>query len=132
VAQGTIKQLIRAGVPVAGAKALIVGFTFKENVPDVRNTGVVSIVHTLREYQVDVVVWDSHADPEEVRERYGIELVELDEKARFDAVIFAVAHRGSAEMVIELVRRARVPVLIDVKGAIDRSKVPSGTHLWSL
>jgi UDP-N-acetyl-D-glucosamine/UDP-N-acetyl-D-galactosamine dehydrogenase len=132
VAQNTIKRLIHSGVHVAGARVLIIGFTFKENVPDVRNTGVVSIVHTLREYQIDVTVWDPHADPEEVRHEYGIELCKLDKSAQFDAIVFAVAHRGCAELVRELVQNGPVPVLIDVKGAIARSEVPAGTRYWRL
>jgi len=132
VAQNAIKRLIHAGVHVAGARVLVVGFTFKENVPDVRNTGVVSIVQTLRDYKIDVTVWDPQADPEEVRHEYGIELSELDRTAQFDAIVFAVAHRGSAELVRELVQNGRVPVLIDVKGAIRRSDVPPGTSYWRL
>jgi UDP-N-acetyl-D-glucosamine/UDP-N-acetyl-D-galactosamine dehydrogenase len=124
--------LIHAGLHVAGARVLVAGFTFKENVPDVRNTGVVSIVSTLRDYKVDVTVWDPQADPEEVRHEYGIELSQLDKSARFDAIVFAVAHRGSAELVRELVQNGRVPVLIDVKGAIQRSEVPPGTSYWRL
>jgi UDP-N-acetyl-D-glucosamine/UDP-N-acetyl-D-galactosamine dehydrogenase len=132
VAQQAIKRLIHAGLHVAGARVLVAGFTFKENVPDVRNTGVVSIVSTLRDYKVHVTVWDPQADPEEVRHEYGIELSQLDKSARFDAIVFAVAHRGSAELVRELVQNGRVPVLIDVKGAIQRSEVPPGTSYWRL
>jgi UDP-N-acetyl-D-galactosamine dehydrogenase len=132
VAQNAIKRLIHAGIHVAGARVLVVGFTFKENVPDVRNTGVVSIVQTLRDYKVDVTVWDPQADPDEVRHEYGLELSELDKTASFDAIVFAVAHRGCAELVCELVRNGRVPVLIDVKGAIRRSDVPPSTSYWRL
>lgn len=132
VAQNTVKLLIRAGVHVARARVLIVGFTFKENVPDVRNTGVISIYRTLREYDVDVTVWDPQADAEEVRHEYGIELSEMDEQAQVDALIFAVPHRGSSELVLRLVANGRIPVLVDVKGAIRRDQVPSGMHYWRL
>jgi UDP-N-acetyl-D-galactosamine dehydrogenase len=132
VAQQAIKRLIRAGVHVAGARVLVVGFTFKENVPDVRNTGVISIVHTLREYGADVAIWDPQADPDEVRHEYGVELSALDKTAKLDAIVFAVAHQGCAELVRELVSGGRVPVLIDVKGAIRGSDVPAQTQYWRL
>jgi UDP-N-acetyl-D-galactosamine dehydrogenase len=132
VAQNTIKRLIQAGVHVAGARVLIIGFTFKENVPDVRNTGVVSILHTLREYHVAASVWDPQADPEEVKHEYGIELSALDKRAKLDAIVLAVPHAGCAELALELTRDARIPVLIDVKGAIDRGQLPEGTLYWRL
>jgi UDP-N-acetyl-D-galactosamine dehydrogenase len=117
---------------VAGARVLIVGFTFKENVPDVRNTGVISIVRTLRDYQVDVTVWDPQADADEVQHEYGLSLSELDKTAEFHAIVFAVPHRGCVELVLELVKNGRIPVLIDVKGVIRRSDVPAGTLYWRL
>jgi UDP-N-acetyl-D-glucosamine/UDP-N-acetyl-D-galactosamine dehydrogenase len=132
VAQNTIKQLIRAGVHVAHAHVLVVGFTFKENVPDIRNSGVAGIVHTLREYQVEVTIWDPHADREEVRHEYGLEIGELDPNARFDALVFAVPHQGLGAVVLERVRSGRIPVLIDVKGAIARAELPPDLHYWRL
>ncbi len=132
VAQHVVKRLILAGVHVARSRALLVGFTFKENVPDVRNTRVFSIVEALREFQVDVTVWDPEADPDEVRHEYGIELSPLDKQAHFDALVFAVPHRGCAEVVLELVQSGRIPVLCDVKGAIDRAALPAGVLYWRL
>jgi UDP-N-acetyl-D-galactosamine dehydrogenase len=132
VAQHTVKRLILAGVHVAQARVLCVGFTFKENVPDVRNTGVVSIVHTLREFHANVTIWDPEADPEEVPHEYDVELSPLDKQAHFDAVVLAVPHKGCAELALELVRAHEIPVLIDVKGAIARSDVPAGVQYWRL
>ena len=132
VAQNAIKHLILAGQSVIGARVLIVGFTFKENVPDVRNTGVVSIVKTLREYKIEPTIWDPQADPEEVRHEYRLELSTIEDGARFDAVIFAVPHTGCKELVLDLVSKRNVKVLIDVKGAIERAKVPAGTAYWRL
>jgi UDP-N-acetyl-D-glucosamine/UDP-N-acetyl-D-galactosamine dehydrogenase len=132
VAQSAIKHLILAGTPVVGARVLIVGFTFKENVPDVRNTGVVSIVRTLREYRIEPTIYDPQADPEEVRHEYGLELSAIDPAARYDAVVFAVPHRGCSELVLDLVQKRQTKVLIDVKGAIDRARVPAGTAYWRL
>jgi UDP-N-acetyl-D-galactosamine dehydrogenase len=132
VAQNTIKRLIHAGVNVAKSRVLVVGFTFKENVPDIRNSGVIGIVKTLREYEVDVSVWDPQADAAEVEHEYGLTLSPLDKQAHYDAVVFAVAHSGCAEIVLELVAGARIPVLIDVKGVVPRASVPEGVHYWRL
>ena len=132
VAQQTIKCLILAGLHVAGARVLVLGITFKENVPDVRNTGVIGIVSTLREYGVEVTVTDPLADPREVAHEYGIALSPLDPALRWDAIVLAVAHRGADALALELVTRHRVPVLIDVKGAVDRAAVPDGTRYWRL
>jgi UDP-N-acetyl-D-galactosamine dehydrogenase len=132
VAQSAIKHMIRAGVNVAKARVLVVGFTFKENVPDIRNSGVIGIVRTLRDYQIDVDVWDPQADGEEVKHEYGLTLSALDKQKHYDALVFAVSHRGCAETVLELVAGGRIPVLIDVKAAIDRARVPAGVQYWRL
>jgi UDP-N-acetyl-D-galactosamine dehydrogenase len=132
VAQQTIKRLILAGVHVAGARVLVLGITFKENVPDVRNTGVIGIVGTLREYGVLVTVTDALADPRAVSHEYGIALAPLDRSQAWDAVVLAVPHRGTAALAVDLVMQHRVPVLIDVKGAIDRADVPASTAYWRL
>jgi UDP-N-acetyl-D-galactosamine dehydrogenase len=132
VAHQTIKSLIRAEVNVARSRVLVVGFTFKENVPDIRNSGVIGIVHTLREFGVDVSVWDPAADAAEVQHEYGLALCALDKQAQFDAIVFAVPHQGCAEIVLELVQGARIGVLIDVKGAVDRARVPKGVAYWRL
>ncbi len=132
VAQQTIKRLIHAGIHVAGARVLVLGITFKENVPDVRNTGVLGIISTLREYAVQVTVTDPLADPEDVKHEYGIELAALDHSKAWDAIVLAVAHRGADALALELLQKHRVPVLIDVKGVIDRQAVPAGTHYWRL
>jgi UDP-N-acetyl-D-galactosamine dehydrogenase len=132
VAQQTIKRLIRAGIHVTGARVLVLGITFKENVPDVRNTGVIGIVSTLREYGAQVTVSDPLADPEDVAHEYGIELAPLDRSSAWDAIVLAVAHRGADALALELATLHRTPVLIDVKGVIDRHAVPTGTHYWRL
>jgi UDP-N-acetyl-D-galactosamine dehydrogenase len=132
VAQNTVKQLIRAGVNVAHARVLVVGFTFKENVPDIRNSGVASIVHTLREYQIDVTIWDPHASVEEVRHEYGLELSAQEPGSGFDALVLAVAHEGLPAWALRRVREADIPVLIDVKGAVDRDALGPGIRYWRL
>jgi len=131
VAHRTVKHLVLAGANVSKSRVLVAGFTFKEDVPDVRNTGVVYLVRALQEYGIDVTVWDTHADPAEVKHEYDIELRPLDKKG-YDAIVFAVAHKGTDEIVHELVREHGVRVLIDVKAAIDRTKLPAGVQYWRL
>ena len=134
VAENTVKQLIRAGKAVKGARVLVLGLTFKENVPDIRNTKVVDIISELRDYEVEVLVHDPVADPVEAREEYGLELVGLDAVGQVDGVVLAVAHevfRGiSAERLHELCGNGNgCGVVVDVKGMLDRPAIES-KELW--
>ena len=134
VAENTVKQLIRAGKAVKGARVLVLGLTFKENVPDIRNTKVVDIIAELRDYEVDVLVHDPVADPVEAREEYGLELVGLDAVGQVDGVVLAVAHevfRGiSVERLHELCGNGNgCGVVVDVKGMLDRPAIES-KELW--
>ncbi|MFM7804437.1 MAG: UDP binding domain-containing protein, partial [Verrucomicrobiota bacterium] len=97
------------------------GWTFKENVPDVRNTRVIDILKELQSYGVDCLPFDPHADPEEVRHEYGVDLLtDAEAEAPYEAVILAVKHRNLVDSFpVEELRRLggdRPPVLIDVKG----------------
>lgn len=95
VADRVIKLMLKKGIKVLGSDVLVLGFTFKENCPDVRNTKVIDIVKALKEYNMNVTVYDPYADKEDVRKEYGIEiLTELPAKADFEAVILAVAHEA--------------------------------------
>ncbi len=117
VAQKTVKELIHSGVRVQGARVVILGLTFKENCPDIRNTRVVDIVAELQEYGIDPLVHDPEADPEEAKEVYGLKLLK-DLPASADAVIIAVAHRQYAEMGPEKIQAILTPdrgVVVDVK-----------------
>lgn len=125
VAQQTIKQMNKKGVLVKDAKILIMGITFKENCPDIRNTKVVDIYTTLHEYSSNIAVYDPWANPNAVRKEYGIELNEQDVeqmKGRFDAVILAVAHRQFLEVnVRDFLKDHENGVVYDVKGVLDRN-----------
>ncbi|MCH5213857.1 MAG: nucleotide sugar dehydrogenase [Muribaculaceae bacterium] len=95
VADRVIKLMLKKGIKVLGSDVLVLGFTFKENCPDVRNTKVIDIVKALKEYNMNVTVYDPYADKDDVRKEYGIEiLTELPAKADFEAVILAVAHEA--------------------------------------
>ena len=127
VAERTIKMLIAADIQVSKARVGILGLSFKENVPDLRNTRVVDIINELKDYGVTVLAHDPLAIPEEAREHCGIELASLKAMKDVDAVIVAVAHREYQEMGLEnisaLCRKGR-PILLDIKAvfAPDQAK----------
>ena len=93
VAHDIIKNMVKRGLSIAGARILVMGFTFKENCPDTRNTKVADLVRELSEFVADVEVYDPIAEPGEVRDEYGIEIFNEIPKGPFDAVILAVRHR---------------------------------------
>lgn len=93
IAEQTIKQMIQAGSAIKGARVNVLGVTFKENVPDLRNSKVVDLIAELRAYGVDVFVHDPVADADESRQAYGVKLLSWDEMPRADALVVAVAHK---------------------------------------
>lgn len=113
----------------------ILGISFKENVPDARNSRVVDIINELSSYGLAVQVHDPLADPREVKREYGVDLASIDALQPADAVIFAVAHdcfaRGGWSFVTKLLRGSR-GVVLDVKGQLDRMQCPAGVDLWRL
>src|SRR5690606_14037551 len=96
IAGRVIKLMISRNIQPAGARVLVLGLTFKENCPDVRNTKVADVVRELQSFRCDVDVYDPWADPAEARHEYGIELVERPEPGHYDAIVIAVAHREFA------------------------------------
>jgi len=120
VANQTIKLMNKKGVIVKDAKILILGVTFKENCPDIRNTKIVDIYHTLREYTPNITIYDPWANPDQVKHEYGIDVKQSIDQAKYDAVILAVAHNGFLNMDIRsLVREGGV--VYDVKGILPRN-----------
>ncbi len=135
VAQQTIKEMIKSGQDVAGSTVTVLGFTFKENCPDIRNTKVVDIIKELKEYNVKVQVYDPIADYNEAYEEYKITLNQFDELKPATAVIAAVGHKQFSEMSPEQIKKLckGKPVLIDVKSMFDAKKyTDAGIHLWRL
>ena len=108
--------MIKKGVTVNGASVLMLGITFKENCPDVRNTKIVDIVHALKEYGINITIYDPWAKPEEVKHEYGLTChTELDSASKFDAVVLGVAHKEFAALdITSLTKTANV--VYDVKG----------------
>ena len=124
VADQTIKLMLKKGIQVLGSKIIIMGFTFKENCPDVRNTRVIDIYHALLEYNANITVYDPWASPEKVKHEYGIDIVNELPKNKFNAAIFAVAHRQFREMEInfdQLLEKEHV--IYDVKAILPRELV---------
>lgn len=122
IAERTVKLLILQGKAVRGAKVALLGITFKENVPDLRNTRVVDIIDELKDYGVEVLVNDPLADAEEAHEHYGIDLAPLDALKGADAVVVAVQHSAYTALGLEGVAElctSGTPIVIDVKSAFD-------------
>lgn len=112
-----VKAMTRSRIHVEGARVLVMGFSFKENCPDLRNTRVVDVVRELEEYHVDVDVYDPWIDPQEAAHEHRVHPVNIPEKGAYDAIILAVAHRQFVEMGIEAIRALGKPehVLYDLK-----------------
>ena len=136
VAERAVKMLIGAGRQVRGARVVILGITFKEDVPDLRNTKVVEIIGELRDYGVEVLINDPLADTEEARRYYGVELQPMDKIKDADAVILAVMHKAYMEMGLEKISRLFTDgpaPFIDVKGCFSPQQAQHlGLRYWRL
>ena len=135
IAQRAVKEIIKAGHPILGSVVTVLGLTFKENCPDLRNSKVVDIIRELKDYGVDVQVCDPIADPKEAELHYGVTLTPRSAMKTAVAVIAAVAHAEyRALTAAELVGlMGASPVLVDVKGLYDRRELESaGIRHWSL
>ena len=121
VATQVVKCMIKKEQKVVGAKVLMLGITFKENCPDIRNTRAIDILEELRTYDIEVEVYDPWADREEVKEAYGIELLhEQPKMSDYSAIILAVAHTKFKELDLQASANC---VVFDVKGVLDKKKV---------
>jgi len=137
IAEKTVKLLIANDRPVKGAKVLILGWTFKEDVPDIRNTRVIDIYRELQSYGVEVSCYDPQADLAEVKHEYGIALLEkAPQTGLYDAVILAVKHRALVSDYpwekIQSLGGSRPPVVIDVKGFLVKGQTDTGVTVWQL
>ena len=136
VAQQTVKQLIRGGSPVKGSKVIVLGLTFKENCPDLRNSKVADVVRELKEFGCEVSVHDPVAASDEAAHEYGVTLASWEQlPANADAIVAAVSHREFLAMPLKnLLDKLRAGgVFIDVKSAYDRAAIcAAGYRLWRL
>jgi UDP-N-acetyl-D-galactosamine dehydrogenase len=135
VAEQTVKQLIQAGLPVKGAHVIVLGLTFKEDVPDIRNSRVIDVVHELATYGIQVHVHDPVADPSEARHEYDVELEPWEALPRSRAIVAAVAHREfKRRPVSDYVTKLEPGGLyVDVKCQADAAKFRAhGINVWRL
>lgn len=135
VAENTVKNLIKAGANVSDAKVGILGFTFKENCPDTRNTRVIDIYNELLEYGITPVVADPVADSDEAMHEYGISFVDMSEIRNMDAIIIAVAHSEFGGINIEKLNGmfdsdCDKKVLVDVKGVLNRKDFADTDYIY--
>ena len=114
--------MIRKKIQVVGSKILILGFTFKENCPDVRNTRVIDIVRTLKEYDLDITIHDPWANADVARREYGVDVSNVLPQEKFDAVVLAVSHKAFETLDVPALRKP-ASVLFDVKGFLRKSDV---------
>lgn len=139
IAEQTVKHLIRADKIVKKSKVLVMGITFKENVSDIRNSRVIDVIQELESYGVDVSVTDPYASKKEVREEYGIELIDYDPDKKYDAIVLTVNHDQFHEILTmnvlksHLISDSQQGVLIDVKWLYEKDEVEkTGIIYWSL
>ena len=122
VANQVVKLMLKKGIQVLNSNILILGFTFKENCPDVRNTKVIDIYNALKEYNVNLVVYDPWANPSIVKREYDIEVMNDLPKEKFDAVVMAVAHKEFVNLDVQQLTDEK-KVIYDVKWMMDKKLV---------
>lgn len=139
IADAIIKKLILANKVVKEAKVAILGLTFKENCPDIRNSKVEDIINRLREYGIDPIIVDPQANSEEVYHEYRVKLTKLNDVKNMDCLVFAVAHDEFRNIDIEKIDsffgdfQNNEKIIIDVKSIIDKEKIKKiGYSYWSL
>lgn len=133
VAENTVKGLIKSDKAVKNARVAILGFTFKENCPDTRNTRVIDIVRELKEYGIDPVVADPQADADEAKTLYDITFTEIDQIRDMDAVILAVAHQEFSRFDLNRMDRfygGGRKILMDIKGLLDRQTYETAGYIY--
>jgi UDP-N-acetyl-D-galactosamine dehydrogenase len=124
VAKQVVKNMIHKGIVLKDAKVLLLGITFKENCPDVRNTKIVDVVAALQDYGLVVDIYDPWASAPEVQHEYGIKLIETPAHKAYDAVVLGVAHNEFKNLQFEVYTKPTA-VVYDVKGVLDNTQIDS-------
>jgi UDP-N-acetyl-D-galactosamine dehydrogenase len=135
IARKTVQQMIHAGRNIKGARVNVLGLTFKEDVPDIRNSKVIDIIRELHEFGVETFVHDPQANPDDALHEYGVRLADWDSLPAADAVILAVAHRKYLELPTDALMRkvVRAGCLIDIKSVLDAAAFrKEGLRVWRL
>lgn len=124
VAQETVKMMIKKGARIKGAKALVLGITFKENCPDIRNSRVIDIIEEFQTYDVEVDVYDPWASAEDVKHEYDLDLLTSSEELNgsYDAIVLAVSHNEFLELNLQKLK-SDIGVIFDVKSLLPRESV---------
>jgi UDP-N-acetyl-D-galactosamine dehydrogenase len=133
VAENTLKQLIKAGRQIEGCKILVMGITFKENCPDIRNSKVIDIINELKEYEIEVDIVDPLAEESEVQREYGMNLSKLEDVTDIDAIIFAVPHEKFKNITLKDLKKIYKDdklVLIDIKGMFSKKVAEDLNYLY--
>ncbi len=136
IAENIVKYLIKANKQVKGSKVAILGITFKENCPDVRNSKVIDIINELKEYEIDVIVSDPLADRKEVELEYGIELSPKENLINLDAIVVAVSHTEYKNLELDELKNMYINlhnknmILFDIKGIYDRKVAEKNNYLY--
>jgi len=137
VAEKAVKMMIHSDIRIRGAKLLMMGLTFKENVPDLRNSKVADVIRELREFGVNVIVTDPVASDHEAEEEYGFKLTPLSEISDIDGIIIAVNHADYLKLSVDDIRKLckttiSKPVLIDIKGILNKSEAVRTFNYWRM
>lgn len=136
VAENVVKNLVKSDKAVRNAKVAILGFTFKENCPDTRNTKIMDIVKELREYGIEPLISDSTADAAQAKRLYGVEFVDISHIRNMDALVLTVAHKEFASFTMEQMDKffgGGQKVLLDLKGLLNRkSYEQAGYNYWRM
>ncbi|MGK5089838.1 nucleotide sugar dehydrogenase, partial [Bdellovibrionota bacterium FG-2] len=135
VAQRMVKELIRAGHPMQDATVTLLGLTFKENCPDIRNTRAIDIANELKSFGVSVQIYDPLASAQEAEEEYGVKLTPWENLKPAEGVILAVAHKQFKELSPDMLKKLmkNAPVLADIKGVYDKNMIEkAGIKCWRL
>lgn len=134
VAQSLVKQMIKQGLQIQGSTVTVLGLTFKENVPDLRNSKVIDIIRELQEYGVNVQVTDPEADHEEAVEEYGVSLIAEADLQLADALVLAVPHKHYVEQGWELNKLLNETgnLIVDIKSVLPLEEKPESVNAWRL
>ncbi|MBT2581228.1 nucleotide sugar dehydrogenase [Planococcus sp. ISL-109] len=135
IASTLVKKLIKKGAGVQGSKVTVLGLTFKENVPDLRNSKVIDVIRELQEYDIDIQVTDAEASSIDAVREYGIDLIPFNELEKADAVIFAVPHREYVAKGwdgMQSLLKDKGGIVVDIKSVLSKEEKPAELELWRL
>lgn len=134
IAQSLVKQMIKQGTSIQGSIVTVLGLTFKENVPDLRNSKVIDIIRELKEYGINVQITDPEADEEEAFKEYGVHLLKEENLKLADAIVLAVPHKHYVEQGwnLKVLLKESCNVMVDIKSILPLEDKPEAINIWRL